>query len=277
VAVIADPVFEADDPRVGSHTTSNSGKNMKHAVAFMRGGQDSGSGHYFPRLLASREEAEAIMRIIPWQTGLTALDFEASRGLVSSPQLAQYRIVHFATHAEIDSQDPEQSRIVLSRFKADGQPEDGFLRMSDIYELHLPADLVVLSACQTGLGKDVRGEGLIGLTRAFMYAGASGVTASLWKVDDEATAELMKRFYQGMFRDDLPPAAALRQAQIAMWQQSRWHAPYYWAAFVIQGRYDQKEEMSSRAVQWSVISAGLLSVCFLLACTLLPRRRSTNV
>jgi len=95
----------------------------------------------------------------------------------------------------------------------------------------------VLSACETGLGKDIRGEGLIGLTRGFMYAGASRVVASLWNVDDVATAELMGRFYKGMEKDGLRPAAALRQAQIQMWKQKDWSAPYYWAAFQVQGEW----------------------------------------
>jgi CHAT domain-containing protein len=117
-----------------------------------------------------------------------------------------------------------------------GRPEDGFLRLRDIYNLHLPADMVVLSACRTGLGKKVKGEGLIGLTRAFMYAGAKRVVASLWKVDDEATAELMKRFYQHMFKGRMPAASALNRARIEIMQaREQWRAPYYWAGFILQG------------------------------------------
>ena len=106
-----------------------------------------------------------------------------------------------------------------------------------MYNLTLPADLVVLSACETGLGKQIAGEGLVGLTRGFMYAGASRVVASLWKVDDVATAELMGRFYRGMLKEGLRPAAALRQAQMEMQAQKRWADPYYWAAFTIQGEW----------------------------------------
>jgi CHAT domain-containing protein len=118
-----------------------------------------------------------------------------------------------------------------------GKPQNGFLRLHDIYNLNLPADLVVLSACSTGLGKEVRGEGLVGIVRGFMYAGAARVVASLWKVDDEATAELMKRFYQQMLQDGKTAAAALRAAQIGMSEQKRWRSPYYWAAFVLQGEW----------------------------------------
>jgi CHAT domain-containing protein len=119
-----------------------------------------------------------------------------------------------------------------------GRPQDGFLRLQDIYNLKLPAELVVLSACQTGLGKEIKGEGLIGLTRGFMYAGAPRIVASLWKVDDRATSELMKRFYQGLLGPEaLRPAGALRQAQLSLWKQKQWRAPYYWAAFVLQGEW----------------------------------------
>jgi CHAT domain-containing protein len=176
----------------------------------------------------------------------------------------------------IDSEHPELSGIVLSLVDPQGRPLDGFLGMSDIYDLKLASNLVVLSACSTALGKEVKGEGLIGLTRGFLYAGASGVTASLWKVDDEATAELMKHFYAGIFQRGLTPAAALREAQLAMWNQKRWRAPYYWAAFVIQGKYNQTETPYSR---WTWPSAGtiafnsILALLFLIALTLLIRRR----
>jgi CHAT domain-containing protein len=109
--------------------------------------------------------------------------------------------------------------------------------LHEIYTLRLNADLVVLSACQTGLGKEVRGEGLIGLVRGFMYAGAPRVMASMWEVDDAATAELMKLFYRGVLIEKLTPAAALRAAQIKMLSKKHWQAPYYWGAFVLQGEW----------------------------------------
>jgi CHAT domain-containing protein len=280
VAILADPVFEVDDSRVKSPglgplqaaaATSRTGEVTR---AFRDIGQ-SVEGRQIPRLIASREEAGAIMAIVPWRTGFKAVDFDANRATASGSDLGQYRIVHFATHALLDSEHPEFSGIVLSLVDQTGQPQDGFLRMHDIYNLKLPVDLVVLSACNTALGKDVRGEGLIGLTRGFMYAGASGVVASLWKVDDEATAELMKRFYEGMFKDGLTPAAALRQAQLAMRRQKRWHAPYYWAGFVIQGQYNQKMNTipkPTRIVEWAV-TLGSLAVLVSLVFFLLRRRR----
>jgi CHAT domain-containing protein len=161
--------------------------------------------------------------------------------MISGTDWSRYRIVHFATHGFVNYQHPEFSGLVLSLVDEKGNPQDGFLRLADIYNLKLPVDLVVLSACNTGLGKEVKGEGLIGLTRGFMYAGAGGVVASLWKVDDDATAELMKHFYDGMFKKGMTPSGALRDAQLRMLQQQRWQGPYYWAAFVIQGQYNQNE------------------------------------
>jgi CHAT domain-containing protein len=168
---------------------------------------------------------------------MQALDFEASRTTALRPELGEYRIVHFATHGLLNNIHPELSGIVLSLVDKEGHQQDGFLRLQDIYNLKLPAELVVLSACQTGLGKEIKGEGLIGLTRGFMYAGAPRVVASLWNVDDLATAELMKLFYQRMLKDGLPAGAALRAAQLELSRQKRWASPYFWAGFVLQGEW----------------------------------------
>jgi CHAT domain-containing protein len=152
--------------------------------------------------------------------------------------LSEYRIVHFASHGLLSVAHPELSGIVLTLVDERGRPQDGFLRLPDVYGLRLPADLVVLSGCQTGLGKEVRGEGLLSLTRGFMYAGAARVVSSLWKVDDRATAELMERFYRALRGPRRPsPAAALREAQAALARDPRWRAPYYWAGFVLQGEW----------------------------------------
>ncbi|HEV7743619.1 MAG TPA: CHAT domain-containing tetratricopeptide repeat protein [Pyrinomonadaceae bacterium] len=266
VAVLADPVFESDDPRIASTTktaTSESGQSQPSEFhQALRDVNLSGDGH-IPRLLASRAEAKAIMSVAPWRSGFEAMDFEASRATVTKTNLRDYRIVHFATHGLLNNEHPELSGIVLSLFDKQGQPQDGYLRLQDIYNLKLPVDLVVLSACNTGLGKDVRGEGLIGLTRGFMYAGASSVVASLWKVDDEATSELMQLFYGYMLRDGLSPAAALRKAQLTMSQQKRWQSPYYWAGFVIQGQYVPNERVtrfSSQRLLVGLIAATALGV-----------------
>ena len=242
VAVFADPVFEVDDPRVrraNQESTPESTESLRVKQALRDIGLST-DGVQIPRLFASSEEAESIMKNAPWGTSLRAVGFEATRQRVMAGELSGFRVVHFATHGMMNNEHPELSGIVLSLFDQNGRAQDGFLRLHDIYNLRLPADLVVLSACSTGLGKDVRGEGLIGLTRGFMYAGASGVVASLWKVDDQATSELMRRFYEGIFQKGLSPAAALRAAQLEMAQQKAWQSPYYWAGFVLQGRYDEQ-------------------------------------
>jgi CHAT domain-containing protein len=168
---------------------------------------------------------------------LKVLDFAASRKTATSRELAQYSILHFATAGLADQKHPELSGLVLSLVDQNGATQGGFLSFTEIYNLDLPVKLVVLSASETGLGKQIDGEGLIGLSRGFMCAGADRVISSLWKVDDAATAELMRRFYEAMEKEDLTPAAALRKAQFEMWQQERWRAPYYWTAFQIQGEW----------------------------------------
>ena len=281
IAVLANPVFEADDPRIKSKSSSETKTVRLPQDAQVRGvlgDAGFGEGLRIPSLPASREEANAIMAVVPWRTGFKAEGFEASRATITRPELAQYRIVHFATHGFVDYQHPELSGLVLSLFDEQGNPQNGFLRLHDIYNLKLSADLVVLSACNTGLGKDVKGEGLIGLTRGFMYAGAGGVVASLWKVDDDATAELMTHFYEGMFKRGLTPAAALREAQLAMWRQKRWHAPYFWAAFVIQGQYNQHLNSGSRLTPAVRVAAlGVLISGLSLGVFFLLRRRRRRI
>jgi CHAT domain-containing protein len=246
IAVLADPVFQSNDPRVGQSNdprirASASGRSVAteeiaSSADARRSAAESGLDG-FVRLRFSRQEADEIRRLVPGDRSLEALDFAASRMTVIGAGLDQYRIVHFATHGLINNQHPELSGIVLSLVDEQGRPQNGFLRLYEIYNLKLGADLVVLSACQTAMGKEIKGEGLVGLTRGFMYAGAPRVVASLWQIDDRATAELMKRFYQGMLGEGLRPAAALRAAQVSMWKDTRWQAPHYWAAFTFQGEW----------------------------------------
>jgi CHAT domain-containing protein len=256
VAVFANPVFDAEDPRVKTKSGTPRAPNGHAQLvkqAFRDVGQDTKT---IPPLPASREEADAIFSVIPWLSGLKAIDFKASRGTIGQTDFTRYRVVHFATHGFVDYEHPELSGLVFSMVDEQGTPQDGFLRMHDIYNLKLPVDLVVLSACNTGLGREVKGEGLIGLTRGFMYAGARGVVASLWKVDDDATAELMKHFYAGMFQKGLSPAAALREAQLALRSQKRWQSPYYWAAFVIQGEYNQTQLADAPRLSLNSVTLG---------------------
>lgn len=250
LAVLADPVFETSDPRLAVVKRKSAGKDLAVNTRSAGSAQQSESmpgdlsrsarsfgRDGFGRLVFSSEEADSITRLAPGGSFLKAVGFEATRGLAASGELGRYRMVHFATHGLINTESPELSGLVLSLFDENGRPQDGFLRMHEIFNLKLPADLVVLSACQTALGKQVKGEGLIGLTRGFMYAGAQRVVASLWQVDDQATAQLMRLFYQGVLKGGLAPSASLRAAQIEMSKQKRWSSPYYWAGFVIQGEY----------------------------------------
>jgi CHAT domain-containing protein/tetratricopeptide (TPR) repeat protein len=240
VAVLADPVFELDDPRVGGEASVSERPtplDFDVGRALRDSGLFRGTGLGIPRLVSTRWEADAILAAAPKGTTLRALDFDASRAAAMSPELGQYRMIHFATHGVVNNEQPGLSGIILSMVDENGNPTNGFVRLHDIYNLDLPADLVVLSACNSALGKPVDGEGLVGIVRGFMYAGARRVVASLWKVDDEATGELMARFYREMFENELAPAAALRNAQIAMWRQEQWGPPFFWAAFVLQGEW----------------------------------------
>ena len=173
----------------------------------------------------------------PAGNSFEALDFKANWATATSAELENYRIVHFATHALLNSKHPELSGLVLSLVNERGRPQSGFFGLEDIYNLNLPAELVVLSACETALGKGVEGEGILGLTRGFMYAGASRVVASLWNIDDQATVEQMRHFYRAMLGQGMRPAAALRSAQLKLRQDQRWKSPYFWAAFQIQGEW----------------------------------------
>jgi CHAT domain-containing protein/Tfp pilus assembly protein PilF len=247
VAVLADPVFDSKDRRVTDgvnaarmvtaslQTASWSADKLTRSASEMGFGT---SGQLsLNRLEYSRQEANAILAMAPRGRTLEALDFQASRTRALSPALADYRVIHFATHGILNSKHPELSGLVFSLVDPQGEPQNGFLDLQDIYDLSLPVDLVVLSGCETGLGKEIRGEGLIGLTRGFMYGGSSRVVASLWNVSDEATAELMTTFYKAMEQEKQRPAAALRAAQLEIQQQDLWRSPYYWAAFEIQGEW----------------------------------------
>jgi CHAT domain-containing protein len=209
----------------------------------------------------------AKLREVAGPDSLIATGFDATPEKISQADLGNYSILHIATHGRLDPNQPENSGLFLSMVDRNGHPTDGFLGLQDIYALQAPVDLVVLSACATGLGRDVRGEGLIGLTRGFMYAGASSVVASLWKVDDEATAELMKHFYINMLQRRMTPSAALRAAQNTIRQQPQWKAPYFWAAFTLQGDYQHNVKLPDTHSRFRIYAAitllGLLAMSVL--------------
>ncbi|MEZ5308304.1 MAG: CHAT domain-containing protein [Pyrinomonadaceae bacterium] len=236
VAVVADPVFSPNDPRVAQTAKSSEVKKPASLVSevVLRSFDSEGKGE-FPRLRFSRTEAGAINSLVPESRRLSALDFEADKDLVTGNRLKGFNVIHFATHGVLNNSNPELSGLVLSLVGPDGGPKNGFLRLYEIYNLDINPDLVVLSACRTALGKDQKGEGVIGLTRGFMYAGADRVISTLWMVEDRASAELMKSFYRSMIKEKLAPAEALRKAQLELANSENWSDPYYWSAFTING------------------------------------------
>jgi len=232
IAIFADPVFSSNDSRFrdvpfkGSAIPGNPSLQKTPVLD---------DPTQLKRLPATAQEALSIVELVDPGRSLLALGFDANLGSVVNANLGDYRIIHFATHGRIDSRYPALSSLAFSLFDESGEPRDGFLRLHDIYNLDLNAELVALSACSTALGREISGEGLTGLTQGLMYSGSKSVLASLWQVPDRATAELMKRFYQNLLDKKQKPAAALRNAQLDLAAEARWRSPYFWSAFVLQG------------------------------------------
>ncbi|MEG4227599.1 tetratricopeptide repeat protein [Microcoleus sp. N9_B2] len=238
LAILADPVFSPDDERIkGKITQATTEKLEANNLGLNRSVRASEIKWPPDRLPFTRQEAQTISSLFPSASSRQIFDFDASRTTATDGNLVNYQIIHLATHGLANSKNPELSGMVMSMVDDKGNLVNGFLRLTDIFNLKLSANLVVLSACQSGMGQNVKGEGMVGLTRGFMYAGAQRVAVSLWSVDDEGTAVLMQKFYQKMLQQKLAPAAALRAAQIEMMQQEKWKSPYYWAAFTLQGEW----------------------------------------
>lgn len=243
LAVFADPVYDAEDVRVIGERRMNDSvvrginENSSPDAQLLRpdDGQEGSSKLWLARLPYSRIEAERILSFVRAGDAQVRFGFEANRAAALRPELGQYRILHFATHSYFNSSRPELSGIFLSTVDATGRPQNGLLLAHDVYNMKLRADLVVLSTCSPGLGKEVKGEGMVDFARAFMYAGAPRLVVSLWNVDDMFTAELMTRFYRGMLKERLPPSAALRQAQLSLLREKKFESPYAWGGFVLQG------------------------------------------
>jgi CHAT domain-containing protein len=233
VIVFADPVYSAADDRVRRVGRRSS---MAPHVGEIRRDDSSPAGALpnLSRLSATDWEARRIASLA--SDSRVVRNFSARRAAAIDPALGDYRFIHFATHAVIDPENPDLSAIALSQVDERGRPLNGMLSAQDIHRLRLSAELVVLSACRTGLGKDTPGEGLLSLTRGFLSSGAARVMVTLWAVEDQATAEMMSRFYRRTLGPHaLTPAAALRVTQEEMWREGRWGAPYYWGGFVLQG------------------------------------------
>lgn len=257
LAVLADPVFSKQDERLANNcqnpqpffsnndqqliinpqNTSSALELDLEKFALIRATRDIDLGN-ITRLKKTRTEALEIMKFVDDSEQIHAFDCEANYAWASNPELSQYRYLLFATHGILNDINPELSGIVLSLVDRNGNPtQKPFLQLSDLFNLDYPAELIVLSACQTGLGKEVSGEGLVGLTRGLMYAGAARVTVSLWSVEEEATSKLMREFYREILQNGKTPAAALRAAQLEMWRQEEWRNPYSWAGFTLLGEW----------------------------------------
>jgi CHAT domain-containing protein len=227
IAVVADPVFSSDDPRVATRSVPASAARAEPRIA-------SAS---LQRLPATGREAAALADLFPTDRRLVATGLAANRALVTSGRLAPYSILHFATHGVFDGEYPLLSGLSLSRIDDAGRAIDGFFGIYDAHDLALSASLVVLSGCETALGRHMRAEGLVGLTHGFLYAGVPRVVASLWRVPERATVELMTAFYGALIDDRLSPSQALAVAQDRLVRSRRWRDPYYWAGFTLQGTW----------------------------------------
>ena len=247
VLLVADPVYNSADPRSRGAAGAAAGGGDTRGLGLSSAIQDvagqsagasgaAGSGLPLARLMGTRTEAEQISQITKASGGTADvwLDLNASEANVATKDLKNYRIVHVATHGLLNAERPQFTGLVLSL--VGNKTGDGFLRTDEIFNLNLGSPLVMLSACETGLGKEKRGEGVIGLTRAFMYAGAPTVGVSLWSVADKSTADLMTGFYKKMLTGQgMPAGAAMRQAQTDMIAGKKYAAPFYWAPFVLVG------------------------------------------
>lgn len=270
VLVFADPVFSGTDERLAGRENIDEGLVATLASPFR--GVDTLAR--LRRLPASEEEARSISDVVGASRATVISGFAANRDAVLNRDIEDYKVVHFATHGLIDEKRPELSGILLSMFKETGrQPDGGFIRMQDVFGMRLKSDLVVLSACDTGVGKEVKGEGVMSLNTAFLQAGAKSVVSSLWKVDDVATKELMTEFYRGIAQDGLSTAAALRQAQIKISGDPRYRSPFYWAAFTVTGDDRTKIEFLSNGHHYGPAAAIVLSAIFVLLVIRSCRRR----
>jgi len=233
IAIIADPVFTLNDERVDKNRKANTGGIAESLDPFLL----QGATREFPRLAESRTEAAHIVAAAGDTSVTTLFGFDANRDAVIDGDLDDFDIVHFATHGMLDPAEPALSGLVLSGLSESGEHRSMFLPSQDVATLHLRARLVVLSACDTGSGRIIHGEGLVGLSRAFFYAGARQVVSTLWRVPDQSAAELMGYFYEEMLANGEDATSALRLAKVRLQQNRRWRSPYFWAPFVIQGSW----------------------------------------
>lgn len=257
--LVSDPVYSKLDDRLDQNGSANSG----FVDTVLGNFRSFDSLESLPRLPSSLEEAKSITEVVgsAGTTGHTG--FAANRENILNAGIGDYKVIHFATHGLLDEKRPELSGIALSLFDDAGNRQDGgFIRLQDVYGMNLNADLVVLSACDTGLGKEIKGEGLMSLNNAFLQAGAKSVVSSLWRVDDTVTKILMTDFYSGMASENLTSSQALRQAQIKLRKDPRFSSPFYWASFTAQGNFNTAPQLSRSYNAWIFAAGlGLMSLC----------------
>jgi CHAT domain-containing protein/tetratricopeptide (TPR) repeat protein len=243
LAIFANPVFNHEDQR-SKELLSHLDENLDSSTSIFRMTVPTQITTVYSPLPGTKEEMNRIIQAVAENSQAQYQSYEgfdARYDLALGNNLSQYRIVHFATHGIFNNRSPERSGIVLSALNQKGELQRGLLSPADAFRLHIPAtDLVVLSGCRTGWSSEIRREALAGLTGGLMSAGAERVVVSLWSVQDQATAELMARFYKAMENPQhpLPASKALVEAQRSMWRESQWQEPYYWAAFTLQGEWN---------------------------------------
>lgn len=270
--ILADPVFEADDLRITTRplkkSSSEDSPDSPESADVVK------KEIPLRRLRSSLEEAKQIAELEPDGKTLILSGFDANLTESKNPRLKDYQIIHFATHSLVDDKIPELSGIYLSQFNQGGESINGVLRLANIYNLDINAELIILSSCDSAIGQDVAGEGLISLSRGFLSAGAKSVIGSLWKVDDQATAELMNHFYKSLINDKMTVSGALRNAKLKMLAQKRWQSPFFWSGFVLQGEFNNKIFVSrKRSSNLGLIVAALL----IMAIAILVGIKSTKI
>jgi len=239
VAIFADPVFEIEDSRISvkpDKTSVSEQENNGFGIETTSGQTENS----LSRLIYTSQESEQIMEMTNPAKSLLLSGFDANLSEVKNPRIKDYQILHFATHSLANDEIPEMSGIFLSKFDKNGAAIANALRLQNIYDLDINAELIILSSCKSAVGRDISGEGLISLSRGFMSAGAKSVVGSLWKIDDQATAEMMKYFYTYVINDKMSLSEALRNAKLKMSKQKKWQSPYFWSGFVLQGEYKNK-------------------------------------
>jgi CHAT domain-containing protein len=239
IAILADPVYSSNDERIiGKSSSFDLNIDIELERSALKRSAKTLNRRGWSQLPNTKIEAQEILKLVSDESSVSAFSFDANYNWATSKNLNQFQILHFATHGFVNPEQPELSGIVLSLVNKNGKQIPGYLRLADLFEQDYPAELIVLSACQTGLGKNVSGEGIVGLTRGLMYAGASRVALSLWNVSDEGTSVLMQEFYKQMLQENKNPTQALRDAQRKLWANPDWRNPYYWAAFTLQGEWN---------------------------------------